>query len=208
MKDFNYEDFNSKSWSKRSAIELKRYISHSIKEINKRDINDKVAREAYNILGETVTGYTKKGKLSARVIGKTKEELLYEARSLHNFLDWDYTSDIGKKQLQGKYKESYLSYISKNNHMEISEEVYERYVELVNAFEDLSESYGSEQIREWVDTIEESGGILTYKDLQDALLEYADKNIPEDKIRHKGLGKQARRDAITEILDNLLSERI
>lgn len=206
MKQFNYEDFNSKSWSKRTAYELKKYISHAIKDINRREITDKVTKEAYNRLGEEITGFTKKGNLSARMIGKTKEELLFEARSLHSFLDWDYTSNIGKKELQGKYRDAYEKFKEKEGNKNVSQETYEIYVEMMNAFSDLSKAYDSDQIREWVDKVEQSK-TLTYRDLQRAMLEYADEVKNGREIKHKALGQTERANKVTEMLEQLIKER-
>lgn len=206
MKQFNYEDFNSKSWSKRNGLELKQYISHAIKDINRRNINDRVTREEFERLGRDITGFTKKGNLSARVIGKTKEELLYEARQLHNFLSWDYTSDIGKRELQGKYREAYEKFKSIEGNDKYSMETYEIYVEMMNAFGDLSEAYGSNQIREWIDTVEQNEE-LSYKDLQGLMLEYADKVKNGAIPKHPGLSKMQRRNAITDLLERLVEER-
>lgn len=207
MKQFSYEEFNSKAWSKRNALELKQYISHAIRDINRREYNDKVSAEAYKKLGEDITGFTKKGNLSARMVGKTKEELLFEARSLHNFLSWDYTSNIGKRELQNKYKESYEKFRKKKKNKNISQETYEIYVELMNAFGDLSNAYDSDQIKEWVEKVERSK-YLSYKDLQDAMLEYADKlKDPKKEIQHQSLGESQRRNAVTEILQQLIKER-
>lgn len=210
MKEFNLDDFNSKSWAKRSGQDLKKYISYAIKEINKREFTDVVAKEAHRRLGEEITGYTKKGKLSARMIGKTKEELLFEARNLRDFLNWDYTSDIGKKELQGKYKDAYLQYIDKDYHMNISQEAYENYVELLFAFKDLSDAYDSEQIKEWVDIVENAKSetgvkYLSFRDLQKAMLEYADNDIKKNK--HGGLTETERKNAVTDILMKLIEER-
>lgn len=196
----------SRAWSKKSATELKRYISKSIKDINKREFSDKVTREAFNRLGEEITGFTKKGKLSARMIGKTKEELLFEARNLHNFLEWDYTSNIGKKELQGKYRDAYEKFKEKEGNKNISQETYETYVELMNAFGDLSKAYDSDQVRDWVEKIEQNKS-LTYKDLQDLMLEYADELKDNRKIKHPGLGKTERRNSITDMLEQLIAER-
>lgn len=206
MKQFNYDDFNSKAWSKRNALELKQYISHAVRDINRRDYSDKVSKEAYDRLGRDITGFTKKGNLSARMVGKTKEELLFEARSLHNFLSWDYTSDVGKRELQNKYKEAYQKFKEKHADMDISEETYETYVELMNAFGDLSKAYDSDQIREWVDKVEHSE-YLSYKDLQNAMLEYADELKDESKIKHKGLGETERANDVTALLERLIAER-
>lgn len=206
MKQFNYDDFNAKSWSKRNALELKQYISHAVRDINRREYSDKVSQEAYKRLGEDITGFTKKGNLSARMVGKTKEELLFEARSLHNFLSWDYTSNVGRRELQNKYKESYEKFKSKKKNENITQEIYETYVELMNAFGDLSKAYDSDQVKEWVDQIEDSE-YLSYKDLQDAMIEYADKPKGQAKIKHPGLGLTQRQDAITDILEQLIEER-
>lgn len=206
MKQFNYEDFNSKSWSKRSAYELKKYISHAVKDINRREITDKVTKEAYNRLGEEITGFTKKGNLSARMIGKTKEELLFEARSLHSFLEWDYSSNIGKRELQGKYREAYEKFRAKEGNENVSQETYEIYVEMMNAFSDLSKAYDSDQIREWIDKVEQNK-TLTYKDLQKAMLEYADEVKNGKEIKHPGLGQTERANKITEMLEELIKER-
>ena len=207
MKQFNFKEFSSKSWKKRNSLELKQYISHAIKEINRREYNDKVSREAFNRLGEEITGFTKQGNLSGRVIGKTREELLYEARNLHNFLEWDYTSDIGQKELQNKFKEAFDKYNANHPNAKLTEETYEIYVELMNAFKDLSKAYDSNQIREWVDTLEENKDVLSVRDLQKAMLEYADEYKDERKIRHKGLDKQERKDAVNDILERLIYER-
>ena len=206
MKQFNYDDFNAKSWSKRNALELKQYISHAVRDINRRDYNDKVSQEAYRRLGEDITGFTKKGNLSARMVGKTKEELLFEARSLHNFLSWDYTSNVGKRELQNKYKESYEKFKSKKKNKNITQETYEIYVELMNAFGDLSKAYDSDQVKEWVEQVEDSE-YLSYKDLQDAMLEYADELKDETKIKHKGLGETERANGVTAVLERLIAER-
>lgn len=206
MKQFNYDDFNAKSWSKRNALELKQYISHAVRDINRREYNDKVSQEAYRRLGEDITGFTKKGNLSARMVGKTKEELLFEARSLHNFLSWDYTSNVGKRELQNKYKESYEKFKSKKKNKNITQETYEIYVELMNAFGDLSKAYDSDQVKEWVEQVEDSE-YLSYKDLQDAMLEYADELKDETKIKHKGLGETERANGVTAVLERLIAER-
>lgn len=205
MKQFNYEEFNSKPWSKRTAHELKKYISHAIKDINRREITDKVTKEAYDRLGEEITGYTKKGNLSARMIGKTKEELLFEARNLHNFLEWDYTSDIGKKELQGKYRDAYEKFKEKEGNENVSQETYEVYVEMMNAFSDLSKAYDSDQIREWVNIVEKNK-TLSYRDLQRAMLEYADE-VKNREIKHKSLGETERANKVTEMLEKLIKER-
>lgn len=206
MKQFNYDDFNAKSWSKRNALELKQYISHAVRDINRREYNDKVSQEAYRRLGEDITGFTKKGNLSARMVGKTKEELLFEARSLHNFLSWDYTSNVGKRELQNKYKESYEKFKSKKKNKNITQETYEIYVELMNAFGDLSKAYDSDQVKEWVEQVENSE-YLSYKDLQDAMLEYADELKDETKIKHKGLDETERVNGVTNLLERLIAER-
>lgn len=206
MKQFNYDDFNAKSWSKRNALELKQYISHAVRDINRREFNDKVSQEAYRRLGEDITGFTKKGNLSARMVGKTKEELLFEARSLHNFLSWDYTSNVGKRELQNKYKESYEKFKSKKKNKNITQETYEIYVELMNAFGDLSKAYDSDQVKEWVEQVENSE-YLSYKDLQDAMLEYADELKDETKIKHKGLDETERANGVTALLEKLIAER-
>lgn len=207
MRQFNYEEFNSKAWSKRSSYDLRKYISQAIKDINRRNLNDKVTKAEFERLGNDITGFTKNGNLSARMIGKTKEELMYEARQLHNFLSWDYTSDAGKRELQGKYKEAYEKFRNIEGNDKYDQRTYEIYVEMMNAFSDLSKAYDSAQVREWVDTIEENKGVLTYKDLQNAMLEYADE-VKDGKVQqHPGLDESERQDAITELLEKLIKER-
>ena len=76
----------------------------------------------------------------------------------------------------------------------------------MNAFGDLSKAYDSDQVKEWVDQIEDSE-YLSYKDLQDAMIEYADKPKGQAKIKHPGLGLTQRQDAITDILEQLIEER-
>ena len=207
MRQFNYEEFNSKAWSKRSSYDLRKYISQAIKDINRRNFKDKVTKAEFERLGNDITGFTKKGNLSARMIGKTKEELIYEARQLHNFLSWDYTSDVGQRELQGKYKEAYEKFRNIEGNEKYDQRTYEIYVEMMNAFGDLSKAYDSAQVREWVDTVEESKGVLTYKDLQNAMLEYADE-VKDGKVQqHPGLDITQRRDAVTELLEQLIEER-
>ena len=207
MRQFNYEEFNSKSWSKRSSYDLRKYISQAVKDINRRNLNDKVTKAEFERLGKDITGFTKNGNLSARMIGKTKEELMYEARQLHNFLSWDYTSDAGKRELQGKYKEAYEKFRKIEGNEKYDQRTYEIYVEMMNAFSDLSKAYDSNQVREWVDTVEQSNGVLTYKDLQSAMLEYADELKDETKIKHKSLGETERANNVTALLERLIEER-
>ena len=207
MRQFNYEEFNSKAWSKRSSYDLRKYISQAVKDINRRNLNDKVTQAEFERLGNDITGFTKKGNLSARMIGKTKEELIYEARQLHNFLSWDYTSDAGKRELQGKYKEAYEKFRNIEGNEKYDQRTYEIYVEMMNAFSDLSMAYDSAQIREWIDTVEESKGVLTYRDLQKAMLEYADEVKKGKTPEHTSLQVSERNRNVTQLLEQLIKER-
>lgn len=207
MRQFNYEEFNSKAWSKRSSYDLRKYISQAVKDINRRNLNDKVTQAEFERLGNDITGFTKKGNLSARMIGKTKEELIYEARQLHNFLSWDYTSDAGKRELQGKYKEAYEKFKTIEGNEKYDQRTYEIYVEMMNAFSDLSMAYDSAQIREWIDTVEESKGVLTYRDLQKAMLEYADEVKKGKTPEHTSLQVSERNRNVTQLLEQLIKER-
>ncbi len=203
MAKFEVEKFYEKSWSKHTSNELKGYISYAIKEINKRKYTDAPAKVALDKIGYEITGYTKSGNLSARMIGKTKEQLLFEARKLHDFLSWDYSSEEGKFELLNKYKQSYEKYISKNNHSTLTQEQYETYVELVNAFKDLSKSYSSDQLREWYDQVE-SSRYLNLKDLQEILEEYAG-DEEESELIYKEVGGKARE--VQKAIDELISKR-
>ena len=207
MRQFNYEEFNSKSWSKRSSYDLRKYISQAIKDINRRNLNDKVTKAEFERLGKDITGFTKNGNLSARMIGKTKEELMYEARQLHNFLSWDYTSDAGQRELQGKYREAYEKFKNIEGNEKYDQRTYEIYVEMMNAFSDLSMAYDSAQIREWIDTVEESKGVLTYRDLQKAMLEYADEVKKGKTPEHTSLQVSERNRNVTQLLEQLIKDR-
>lgn len=174
-KIFEPNEFFERAWSKQNSLELRKYISYAINEINTRKYDDNLAKTLINKMGNELTGYTREGKLSARVIGKTKEELMYEARSLYDFLNWDFTSDTAKRDIDEKYKKAYIKYLEKEGHMFITEEAYERYVELVFAFKDMAKAFDSEQLRTWFDYVENSEE-LDIKDLQNALLRAAEKN--------------------------------
>lgn len=203
MANFDINEFNEKSWKKHTSLELKRYISYAVKEINKRNYNDKPAIEAHKKLAEDVTGYTKAGNLSARTMGRTREQLLFEARKLHDFLAWDYSSEEGKFELLNKYKQSYDKYISKSNHAKLTQEQYETYVELVNAFSELSKSYSSDQLREWYDTVE-SSKYIDLKDLQEILEEYAGDENNSDII-YEEVGGKAK--LVQRAIDTLIEKR-
>lgn len=207
MRQFDYNEFNSKAWNKRSSYDLRKYISQAIKDINRRNLKDKVTQAEFERLGRDITGFTKSGNLSARMIGKTREELLYEARQLHNFMSWDYTSDIGERELQGKYKEAYDKFVKIEGNEDYDLRTYEIYVEMMNAFSDLSKAYDSAQIKEWVDIVESSRGALSYRDLQKAMLEYADELKNGKLPKHDSLEVSERQQGVTNILEKLLSER-
>ena len=199
-KEFNLEEFYEKAWSKQNSLELKKYISHAIREINSRNYDDTLSKSFIYKLGNETTGFTKKGNLSARVIGKTKEELMYEARTLHDYLNWDFTSDKARREIDEKYKRAYTGYLDKPNHMYISEEAYERYVELVFAFKDLSKAYSSEQIRTWFDYVEGQEE-LDLKDLQSALMRAADKATGPMSV-------EERRELVWDILEEIMYDKI
>lgn len=199
-KNFDIDEFYSKAWSKQNSLEIKRYISYAIKEINSRVVDDAVSETFLNKIGTEITGFTKKGKLSARVVGKTKEELLYEARTLHDYLDWDLTSDIAEKELLNKYKQAYDKYLEDPKHKYISQEAYERYVELVFAFKDLAKAYDSEQLRLLFDKIEDDRNPLDIKDLQRALIEASEENMP-------GLERTPRINEVKRILNEIILEK-
>ena len=198
-KEFNLNEFYEKAWSKQNSLQLKKYISYAVKEINSRNYDDSLSKSFAYKLGSETTGFTKKGRLSARVIGKTKEELMYEARALHDFLNWDFTSDVARREIDEKYKKAYASYIDKPNHMFLSEEAYERYVELVFAFKDLSNAYDSEQIRTWFDYVEKHD-TLELKDLQYALMEAADKSSGPMTV-------EERKELVWDMLDWLIERK-
>ena len=70
----------------------------------------------------------------------------------------------------------------------------------------MSKAYDSDQMREWVETVERSK-YIDYRDLQDALLEYADEYEDESRIRHKSLGITERANKVTSFLQQLIKER-
>ena len=198
-KIFEPNEFFEKAWSKQNSLELRKYISYAVNEINTRVYNDTLSKTLIGKMGRELTGYTRKGKLSARVIGKTREELMYEARSLYDFLNWDFTSDKARKDIDEKYKKAYLNYLEKEGHMYISEEAYERYVELVFAFKDMSKAFDSEQLRTWFDYVEGEEE-LDLKDLQNALIESADKNTGPMTV-------EERKQLVWDILENYMYNR-
>ena len=189
----NLEEFNEKSWSKKNSKELREYISYAINEINKKQFNrEDVISEVYlDDLRENVTGVTKKGLLSARTIGRTKNQLIYEARKLHDFLQWDYTSVESQNLLEGKYIKAWQEYNSKPGREYLTQDQYQNYVELVFAFKDETAGFSSDQIKEYFDEVNSQDNDYTMGDLVDALAKAA---------KEEGLTKSVRRERVYEYL--------
>lgn len=188
----NINKFYEKAWSKKNTLELRRYISYAIDEINKRDYNERDAMSKIMLekLKEEVTGTTRKGKISKRTIGKQKGEIIYEARRLHDFLEWDYTSNEAEGFLRNKYKEQWLAYNKVPGRIKLSEEDYQSYVELVFAFKDTTKGFSSDQIKEYFETVNGSDK-YSIKDLVNALAKAS---------KDRGLTVSQRQDRVYEYL--------
>ncbi|MBO7692217.1 MAG: hypothetical protein J6T10_06240 [Methanobrevibacter sp.] len=187
------EKFYEKAWSKQKVTQLREYISYAIKEINERQFNkDDVISEVYlDDIRENITGITKQGLLSARTIGKTKKEILYEARKLHDFLQWDYTSIETQDIFEEKYRRAWQSYNDKPGNVYLTQDQYQTFVELIFAFKDKTAGFSSDQIKEYFDEVNSEDNDYTMKDLISALAKAS---------KEKGLDETTRTNRVYQYL--------
>lgn len=194
MANFDVEKFYEKAWSKQNSRELKQYISYATKEINKRQFNrnDVISETYLDDIRENVSGITRNGLLSARTIGKTKQQLLYQARRLHDFLEWDFTSIETQDIFEQKYIKSWKEYNNTPGRQYLTQDQYQNFVELVFAFKDETAGFSSDQLREYFDEVNSQSNNYTMKDLVDALAYASKKESRTESERREDVYKYLR----------------
>ena len=148
-----------KAWKDKTVKELQSEIRELTKQVNTRVASIKLTRELPKDVEQAVnymkrlsgvkTGVDKttraKQEIGLGLKGKSKTELILQARELSSFLRWDIESEEGLRQLEAREKTEWESF--EKNHPGWSYEDWRKFVEVSGALgSDIINKFGSETI--------------------------------------------------------------
>lgn len=148
-----------KAWKDKTVKELQAEIRTLTKQVNTRVAGIKLTRELPKDVQQAVNymksiagvkgGIDKtteaKQEIGLGLKGKTKSELILQARELSSFLRWDIESPEGMRQLEAREKKEWESF--SKNHPNWNYEDWRRFVELSGALgSSVMSKFGSETI--------------------------------------------------------------
>ena len=148
-----------KAWKDKTVKELQSEIRELTKQVNTRVASIKLTRELPKDVEQAVnymkrlsgvkTGVDKttraKQEIGLGLKGKSKAELILQARELSSFLRWDIESEEGLRQLESREKTEWETF--ERNHPGWSYEDWRKFVEVSGALgSDIINKFGSETI--------------------------------------------------------------
>ena len=148
-----------KAWKDKTVKELQSEIRELTKQVNTRVASIKLTRELPKDVEQAVnymkrlsgvkTGVDKttraKQEIGLGFTGKSKKELILQARELSSFLSWDIESEEGLRQLEAREKSEWESF--EKNHPDWNYEEWRKFVEVSGALgSDIINKFGSETI--------------------------------------------------------------
>ena len=148
-----------KAWKDKTVKELQSEICELTKQVNTRVASIKLTRELPKDVEQAVnymkrlsgvkTGVDKttraKQEIGLGLKGKSKAELILQARELSSFLRWDIESEEGLRQLESREKTEWETF--ERNHPGWSYEDWRKFVEVSGALgSDIINKFGSETI--------------------------------------------------------------
>ena len=148
-----------KAWKDKTVKELQSEIRELTKQVNTRVASIKLTRELPKDVEQAVnymkrlsgvkTGVDRttraKQEIGLGLKGKSKAELILQARELSSFLRWDIESEEGLRQLEAREKSEWESF--EKNHPGWSYEEWRKFVEVSGALgSDIINKFGSETI--------------------------------------------------------------
>lgn len=142
----------SKPYRKRTIKELQSEIRDLTKQVNTRVSTIKLTRtlpkdvqQAVNYMKQLGGAGRGKNEIGLHLRGKTKSELILQARELSAFMRWDIESEEGIRQLEAREQNEWDSF--KINHPDWSYEEWRKFVEISGALgSDIMSKFGSETI--------------------------------------------------------------
>ena len=179
-----------KAWKDKTVKELQSEIRDLTKQVNTRVASIKLTREIPKDVEQAVnymkrlsgvkTGVDKttraKQEIGLGLKGKSKAELILQARELSSFLRWDIESEEGLRQLEAREKTEWESF--ENNHPGWTYEDWRKFVEVSGALgSDIINKFGSETIasdflkRIRTNDVESTDGDKYIKAMMDAIKE-------------------------------------
>ena len=148
-----------KAWKDKTVKELQSEIRGLTKQVNTRVASIKLTRELPKDVEQAInymkrlsgvkTGVDKttraKQEIGPGLKGKSKAELILQARELSSFLRWDIESEEGLRQLESREKTEWETF--ERNHPGWSYEDWRKFVEVSGALgSDIINKFGSETI--------------------------------------------------------------
>ena len=148
-----------KAWKDKTVKELQSEIRELTKQVNTRVASIKLTRELPKDVEQAVnymkrlsgvkTGVDKttraKQEIGLGLKGKSKAELILQARELSSFLRWDIESEEGLRQLESREKTEWETF--ERNHPGWTYEDWRKFVEVSGALgSDIINKFGSETI--------------------------------------------------------------
>ena len=148
-----------KAWKDKTVKELQSEIRELTKQVNTRVASIKLTRELPKDVEQAInymkrlsgvkTGVDKttraKQEIGLGLKGKSKAELILQARELSSFLRWDIESEEGLRQLESREKTEWETF--ERNHPGWSYEDWRKFVEVSGALgSDIINKFGSETI--------------------------------------------------------------
>ena len=148
-----------KAWKDKTVKEMQSEIRELTKQVNTRVASIKLTRELPKDVEQAVnymkrlsgvkTGVDKttraKQEIGLGLKGKSKAELILQARELSSFLRWDIESEEGLRQLESREKTEWETF--ERNHPGWSYEDWRKFVEVSGALgSDIINKFGSETI--------------------------------------------------------------
>lgn len=144
-------------WSKKTNAELREIIREGIKEINQRRPTVKLKSEKEFIDRiASLQGYTQKGTIRVATGNVSHRELLYRARLIDQYLEVDTSSSQAFDKLNAKANDARLTFNARYD-MNLTQKEYADMVEIMNAFTDQTQGFGSSQIAQYYEYAKDTG---------------------------------------------------
>lgn len=190
-----------KAWKDKTVKELQSEIRELTKQVNTRVASIKLTRELPKDVEQAVnymkrlsgvkTGVDKttrqKQEIGLGLKGKSKTELILQARELSSFLRWDIESEEGLRQLEAREKAEWESF--EKNHQGWSYEEWRKFVEVSGALgSDIINKFGSETIasdflkRIRTNDVELTDGDKYIKAMMDSIKESEGKGLSQTEL--------------------------
>lgn len=190
-----------KAWKDKTVKELQSEIRDLTKQVNTRVASIKLTRELPKDVEQAVnymkrlsgvkTGVDKttraKQEIGLGLKGKSKAELILQARELSSFLRWDIESEEGLRQLESREKTEWETF--ERNHPGWSYEDWRKFVEVSGALgSDIINKFGSETIasdflkRIRTNDVESTDGDKYIKTMMDAIKESEGKGLSQTEL--------------------------